>query len=183
MNMKHLIAHQNDDSIARHILILRDRRVMIDKDLAPLYGVTTGNLNKAVTRNRKRFPEDFMFRLTKAEAESLRFQSGSLKRGQHFKYLPYAFTEQGVSMLSAVLNSPKAIDISIKIMRAFVRLRLMMVQNEAVRIAIEGLEKRTDKNERDIQLALSFLKEILFPPEKEIPEKPYRLGFEPPPKK
>jgi hypothetical protein len=118
-----------------------------------------------------------MFRLTKAEAESLRFQFGILKRGQHLKYLPYAFTEQGVSMLSAVLHSPKAVDISIKIMRANVRLRLLIVQHDALRLAIEGLERKTDKNERDIHLALSYLKEILFPPEKEIPAQPGQMGF------
>jgi hypothetical protein len=118
-----------------------------------------------------------MFQLASKEAGSLRFQFGSLKKGQHFRYMPYAFTEQGVSMLSAVLNSPKAVEISLHIMRAFVQLRKMLMGNEALRCAVECLEKRTDKNERDIQLALNFLKEILFPPEKEVPEKPYQMGF------
>ena len=85
--------------IERKILIIRRHKVMIDHDLAALYGVTTGNLNKAVSRNLDRFPEDFMLKLTKEEAYSLRFQFGSLKRGRHAKYLPYAFTEQGVAML------------------------------------------------------------------------------------
>lgn len=101
---------------------------MLDFDLAELYGVTTGNLNKAVKRNIERFPERFMFQLTQSEA--LRFQNGTLnettgktKRGQHFKYMPYAFTEQGVSMLSAVLRSPTAVQVSISIMDAFVAMR------------------------------------------------------------
>jgi len=101
---------------------------MLDFDLAELYGVTTGNLNKAVKRNIERFPQRFMFQL--APAEALRFQSGILneatgktKRGQHFKYMPYAFTEQGVSMLSAVLRSPTAVQVSISIMDAFVAMR------------------------------------------------------------
>lgn len=150
---------------------------MFDKDLSPLYGVTTGNLNKAVQRNIERFPEDFMFQLTKEEADSLRFQSGSLKRGQHSKYLPHVFTEQGVSMLSAVLSSPTAIDISIRIMRAFVKLRSILANNDALRYAIEGLERRVGKNERDIQLAINAIQSILTP--SDPPSKKQRMGFGP----
>ena len=95
------------------IFFIRGQKVILDKDLAHLYGVTTGNLNKAVKRNNERFPEDFMFQLTNAEGDSLRFQIGSLKRGQHLKYLPYAFTEQGVAMLSSVLKSPRAIQVNV----------------------------------------------------------------------
>jgi len=169
---------QDAEVIAAKILMLRGKKVMLDKDLAPLYGVTTGNLNKAVQRNGERFPPDFMFQLTKEEADSLRFQSGSLKRGQHFKYLPFAFTEQGVSMLSAVLNSPVAVDISIRIMRAFVRLRTILVENEALRYAVEGLERRMSKNERDIQIAIKAIQSILTPPAP--PTKKVRMGFVPP---
>ncbi len=114
--------------IQSKIYEIRGQRVMLDFDLAELYGVTTGNLNKAVKRNIERFPERFMFQLTQSEA--LRFQNGTLneitgktKRGQHFKYMPYAFTEQGVSMLSAVLRSPTAVQVSISIMDAFVAMR------------------------------------------------------------
>jgi len=95
--------------IEQVILLLRGQKVILDRDLAALYGVATKNLNKAVTRNQDRFPSDFMFQLTADEASALRFQSGTLKRGQHFKYLPYAFTEQGVAMLSSVLRSPQAV--------------------------------------------------------------------------
>jgi len=139
--------------------------------------VTTGNLNKAVQRNIERFPEDFMFQLSKEEADSLRFQSGSLKRGQHSKYLPYVFTEQGVSMLSAVLSSPVAIDISIRIMRAFVKLRTILANNEALRYAVEGLERRVGKNERDIQIAINAIQSILTPPVP--PKNKKRMGFGP----
>jgi hypothetical protein len=89
------------ENIAQHVFFIGGEKVMLDADLAALYGVTTGNLNKGVKRNLERFPADFMFELTEGEAKSLRFQSGSLKRGPHFKYLPHAFTEQGVAMLSS----------------------------------------------------------------------------------
>jgi len=96
------------EPIEQVILLIRGQRVMLDRDLAALYGVTTGNLNKAVQRNVERFPPDFMFQLTADEAEALSFQFGSLKRGQHFKYLPQVFTQEGVAMLSSVLRSPRA---------------------------------------------------------------------------
>jgi hypothetical protein len=111
------------ERIERSILLIRGQKVMLDRELAALYGVTTGNLNKAVQRNPERFPSDFMFQLTSDEAASLSFQFGSLKQGRHFKYLPYVFTEQGVAMLSGVLRSKQAVQVNVAIMRAFVRLR------------------------------------------------------------
>ena len=170
---------QDTEMIAAKILTLRGRKVMLDKDLAPLYEVTTGNLNKAVQRNIERFPEDFMFQLSKEEFDFLRFQIGIPKRGGT-RYMPYAFTEQGVSMLSAVLNSPVAIDISIRIVRAFVRLRQMITDHEALRLTIEGLEKRVGKNERDIQIAIKAIQSILTPAEP--PKKKVKIGFCPPDK-
>lgn len=114
-------------TIQNRIYEIRGQRVMLDRDLAELYQVTTGNLNKAVKRNIRRFPPDFMFQLTPDEWELLKFQIGILKngRGQHTKYLPYAFTEQGLAMLSGILNSDIAIDVNINIMRAFVAIRRM----------------------------------------------------------
>src|SRR5438552_989493 len=115
--------------VEQKIWEIRDKRVMLDSDLAVLYGVSTGNLNRAVARNIERFPDDFMFRLTKEETailQRLTFQTGSLKRGQHRKYMPYAFTQEGIAMLSSVLRSPRAIRVNIEIMRAFVRLRRMI---------------------------------------------------------
>ena len=115
----------NLQNIQNLIYEVRGVKVMLDKDLAELYHVTTGNLNKAVKRNIRRFPSDFMFQLTKEEWDSLRFQIGILEvgRGKYTKFLPYAFTEQGLAMLSGVLNSNIAIDVNISIMRAFVSLR------------------------------------------------------------
>ena len=115
----------NLQNIQNLIYEIRGVKVMLDKDLAGLYHVTTGNLNKAVKRNIRRFPSDFMFQLTKEEWDSLRFQIGILEvgRGKYTKFLPYAFTEQGLAMLSGVLNSDIAIDVNISIMRAFVSLR------------------------------------------------------------
>ena len=101
------------EAVTEKILNIRWKRVMLDRDLAMLYGVTTGNLNKAVKRNIDRFPEDFMFQLKKEEYNALRFQNGILKRGQHAKYMPYAFTEQDVAMLSSVLRSKKAVQITL----------------------------------------------------------------------
>ena len=115
-------------TIQSKIYEIRGQRVMLDRDLAELYQVTTGNLNKAVKRNIKRFPSDFMFQLTPDEWESLRFQFGILEtgRGKHTKYLPYAFTEQGLAMLSGILNSDTAIQVNINIMRAFVAVRQLI---------------------------------------------------------
>jgi len=172
------------EAINDKIFEIRGVKVMLDKDLAKLYGVTTGNFNKAVKRNNNRFPQDFMFQLTKDEYESLRFQIGISKGRGGRRYLPNVFTEQGVSMLSAVLNTPKAIDISIHIVRAFVRLRQMMFENDALRYAIEGLERRVKKNERDIHLALTVIQQVLMPPPiKKSPKPDKPIGFTPPKKK
>ena len=118
------------EKITSKIYVIRDTRVMLDRDLAELYGVKTKALKQAVLRNITRFPEDFMFELTKEESRSLRSQNVTLKRGQHLKYLPYAFTEQGVAMPSSVLRSPKAIAVNIEIMRTFARMRKLAFSNE-----------------------------------------------------
>ena len=131
--------------IKNKIFQIRGKNVMLDRDLAELYEVTTGNLNKAVRRNIERFPDDFMFQLSKQEADSLRFQSGILKRGQHAKYLPHVFTEQGVAMLSSVLNSKRAALVNIAIMRVFVGLRRMALTHQQLRHKINAMEKKYDK--------------------------------------
>ena len=136
--------------IENKIHIFRGKKVMLDSDLAKLYEVRTKNLNKAVARNAERFPEDFMFQLSKEEAECSRFQFGTLKRGQNIKYLPYAFTEQGVAMLSSVLNSKKAIQVNIQIIRTFYKLREMVVSNKELSRRIDELEKKYDKRFRVI---------------------------------
>ena len=128
------------DNIEPLIKIIRGQQVMLDRDLATLYGVETKRLNEQVKRNIKRFPEDFMFQLTKDEC--LRSQIATLNegRGQHLKYMPYVFTENGVSMLSSVLRSDTAIEVNIRIMRAFVSMRHFMVNNASMFSRLETIE-------------------------------------------
>ena len=135
--------------IEHKIYIFRGKKTMIDSDLAELYGVRTKNLNKAVERNSDRFPEDFMFQLSKEEFEILRFQIGTSRYGGR-RYLPYAFTEQGVAMLSSVLNSKKAIQVNIQIIRTFYKLREMVVNNKELNKRIDDLERKYDKRFRVI---------------------------------
>jgi phage regulator Rha-like protein len=134
------------ERIARSIYFMRGQKVMLDSDLAGLYGVETSNLNKSVKRNAERFPSDFMFRLTREEWENLRFQIGisSLKPYGGRRYLPYVFTEQGVAMLSSVLNSPRAIQVNIAIMRAFVQLREILATHKDLARKLEVMEKKYD---------------------------------------
>jgi hypothetical protein len=153
------------------ILSVRTQKVILDSDLAQLYGVTTGNLNKAVKRNLDRFPDDFMFQLTPEEYESLRFHFGILKRGQHSKYLPYAFTEQGVAMLSSVLRSKRAVQVNIEIMRAFVRLRQILVAHKDLERKLVELEKKYDEQ---FKVVFDAIRALMEPPEK--PRK--KIGFE-----
>jgi hypothetical protein len=133
-------------SIERGILMVRGQRVMLDSDLADLYVVSTKRLNEQVRRNLGRFPADFMFQLTAEEAAALRSHSATLERGRgkHRKYLPYVFTEQGVAMLSSVLNSERAVQVNIEIMRAFVRLREMIATSRDLARRLDELEKRYD---------------------------------------
>jgi hypothetical protein len=143
-----------DETIIRKIYLLRGQKVMLDRDLAELYGIETKVLNQAVKRNAARFPLDFMFRLTNSEAEISRSQIVTLKQGQNIKYLPFAFTEQGVAMLSGVINSPKAIDMNIAIMRAFVETRKLIHGNKKVAEQIKTLFERI--GEHDVQLAAIY---------------------------
>jgi len=132
------------ERIESRIFVTRDQKVMLDADLAALYGVKTKNLVKAVRRNQSRFPEDFMYRLTPAESENLRFQFGTSSFGRWGgrRYLPYAFTEQGVAMLSSVLRSERAVRVNIEIMRAFVRLKRALVSNAELARKIEEVAKK-----------------------------------------
>ncbi|MBU4422137.1 ORF6N domain-containing protein [Patescibacteria group bacterium] len=188
------------ERIISKIYIIRNKKVMLDRDIAELYGVETKNLNKAVKRNLDRFPADFMFQLNKQEMEnwksqfvisnsdqnslrsqfvtlkgtnlkseivtsnsdkdSLRFQIGTLKgRGKHSKYLPYAFTEQGVAMLSGILNSDKAIEVNIQIIRTFTKLRELLATNEELQRKMMQLESRYDSKLKEIFNLLQFLLE------------------------
>jgi phage regulator Rha-like protein len=153
---------------------MRGKKGMLDTDLALLYGIENKQLKRAVRRNIDRFPNDFMFRLTDQEYNSLRCQSGTLKRGAHSKYLPYVFTEHGVAMLSSILNSPKAIKINLQIIRTFIRIRKILATHRALERKIYDLEKKlTDKMKKrfgiyDKQFALVFrafeeIKSLLSP--------------------
>lgn len=158
------------ERIERSILLLRGQKVMLDSDLAELYGVETKALNRAVKRNIARFPEDFMFQLTKEEYDSLRFQFGTLKRGQHPKYLPHVFTQEGVAMLSSVLSSEKAIEVNILIMRAFVKLREMIASNKDLSKRLDELEKKYDTQ---FKIVFDAIRQLMTPPE----PKKKKIGF------
>jgi hypothetical protein len=166
-----------DERIEKSILLIRGHKVLVDRDLATLYGVETKTLNKAVKRNLDRFPDDFMFRLTAQEHAALRFQFGTLKsgRGQHRKYRPYAFTEQGVAMLSSVLNSKRAIDVNIAIMRAFVRLREILSTHKDLARKLDELEKKYDENFR---VVFEAIRQLMTPPK--TSDKKRRIGFHAP---
>jgi hypothetical protein len=149
-----------DEMIIRKIYLVRGMKVMLDKNLAELYGVRTGNLNKAVKRNIKRFPADFMFQLTKEEYANLMFQPGISSWGGSRK-LPYAFTEQGVAMLSGILNSDRAIQVNIVIMRAFVHLRRFLESNHELAERLNVLEKSVTGHDEKIQLIFDTINQLI----------------------
>jgi phage regulator Rha-like protein len=146
------------EKIEQRILLIGGKRVMLDNDLARLYGVETKQLKRAVKRNATRFPEDFMFVLSPQEYRSLRCQIGTLEKGTHSKYLPYAFTEHGILMLSSVLNSERAININIHIMRVFAHLRELMSRHKDLEQRINALEKKYDRKFRSIFEAIRQLR-------------------------
>jgi phage regulator Rha-like protein len=149
------------DLIRSKILLIRNEKVLLDKDLAELYGVEAKQLKRAVRRNLERFPSDFIFILTREEYNSLRSQIGTLKRGGHSKYLPYAFTEQGVAMLSSVLNSQRAIQVNIAIMRAFVEIRKFLYGNDILAQKLKELERKTKKKFTDQQKQINIIFEAI----------------------
>lgn len=172
---KHTVSVIPGSSIDARIYWIRGKRVMLDVDLAELYGVLTKNLNKAVQRNQERFPDDFMFQLTEQEGESLRFQFGTSKKGRGGRrYLPYVFTQDGVAMLSGVLNSPRAIRANILIMRAFTKLREMAATNDLIRQKVDELERKYEKHDKQLAHVFEALRELLEPP-KAPKKKP--IGF------
>jgi len=155
--------------ISQKIFFVRGARVMLDADLARLYGVATKNLNKAVKRNTSRFPSDFMFQLSPKELHSLGFQSGTSKPGRGGRrYVPYAFTEQGVAMLSSVLRSSRAVQVNVAIMRTFVRLREMLTTHEELRRKIDAMEKRYDARFRTVFETIRQMLETPIPAKKPI---------------
>jgi hypothetical protein len=152
--------------ITRTILHLRGQRVLLDAELAALYGVTTKRFNEQVRRNSERFPPDFMFQLTAEEIGSLRSQFATLNtgRGRHRKYLPYAFTEHGAIMAAAILNSPRAIEMSVYVVRAFVQPRTLLSSNRELLHRFAQLEARLDKHDEAIAAILSAIRQLITPP-------------------
>lgn len=152
------------ERLALMVHFIRGEKVMLDSDLATLYGVDTKALNQAVRRNFDRFPQDFMFQLCPRETESLRSQSVTLKQGQHRKYLPYGFTEQGVAMLSSVLRSQRAVEVNIAIMRTFVQLRRLMDSNALLADKIEQLERKYADHDQQFQIVFDAIKSLIAAP-------------------
>ena len=163
------------DSIEQKIILIRGQKVLLDSDLAKLYEIETFNFNKAVKRNLDRFPADFMFQLTKDEAESLRFQIGMSKKSGRGgrRYLPYVFTEQGVAMLSGVLNSKTAVQVNIAIMRAFVKIREILSTHKELASKLTQLEHKTEKHDKEIYIIFEAIRQLMVPPEK----KKRKIGF------
>ncbi|MBI3193174.1 MAG: ORF6N domain-containing protein [Ignavibacteriae bacterium] len=167
------------ERIEQKIFLIRNQKVMLDRDLAELYGVETKVLKQAVRRNINRFPSDFMFQLSKEETEAWfeealgtrsRSQFVTLKRGENIKYQPFAFTEHGILMLSSVLRSERAVAVNIAIMRTFVRLRHMLESNTELARKLEALEKKYDAQ---FKVVFDAIRQLMTPPEK--PKRP--IGF------
>ena len=166
-----------DEIISSKIYFIRDKKIMLDKDLAELYGVITGNLNKAVKRNISRFPEDFMFQLTKDEFDDLIFQIGISSWGGR-RTPPYAFTELGVAMLSGILTSTVAIRVNIQIMRVFARMRKMLETHNAILMKLEQLEKKDIEHDEKIMLIFEYLKQMEMVKKEELDQKNRKpIGF------
>ena len=150
-----------EEFIVGKILLIRNKKVIIDDDLSKLYGVETKQLKRQVRRNLDRFPEDFMFELTRSEYEILRSQFGTFKQGEHSKYLPMAFTEQGVAMLSSVLNSPAAIKVNIEIIRVFTKIREVLTESLNVKLELEHIKKKLMNHDKNIELVFNYLDEMM----------------------
>lgn len=151
-----------DEVFMNKIYVVRGQKVMLDRDLAELYQIETKQLKRQVKRNIERFPEDFMMEMSVQEFENWRRQFGTsnLSDKMGLRYAPYVFTEQGVAMLSSVLNSAKAIQVNIQIIRVFTRIRQMLLDNTEIRLAIEKLEKKTDNNTKNIDVVFQYIDEL-----------------------
>jgi phage regulator Rha-like protein len=163
-----------DEVIMNKIYMIRGQKVMLDRDLAELYGVETKVLKQAVRRNINRFPSDFLFEMSKKELENRRSQIVTSKEDkQGLRYVPFCFTEQGVTMLSCVLNSERAIAVNIQIIRIFTRMREMLLKHKDILLQLEKMERKLGQQDEDIQLIFKYLKQLLNPPQEPRP----RIGF------
>ena len=160
------------ERIEQTILLLRGHKIILDRDLAAMYGVSTRDLNKAVSRNLDRFPDDFMVQLTRAEFNDLKFQFGTSSWGGTRK-LPRAFTEQGIAMLSSVLRSKRAIHVNIAIMRAFVKLREFAASHKTLATKLEQLERKVGGHDGQIRSLFDAIRQLMEPPT----PKSRRIGF------
>jgi len=163
------------EGIAQRIMIIRGQRVMIDEDLAALYGVSTGRFNERVRRSRERFPEDFMFQLTPEEARLLRSQNAISKKGRGGRrYAPYAFTEHGAIMVATVLNSPRAVEASVWVVRAFVKFREALATNRLLLRKLTELEAKVGTHDAELRVIVKALKALMAEPAKK--KKPIGFG-------
>ena len=163
-----------DEVVISKIYLIRNHKVMLDFDLAELYQVETGRLNEQVKRNVDRFPEDFMFQLTSEEWETLRSQIAISKKGRGGRrYAPFAFTEHGVLMLSSVLNSERAIQVNIQIMRIYTKLKGMLMDHKDILLKLEKLEKKVSGHDENFKVVFAYLKELLDPKTEPI----RKIGF------
>jgi hypothetical protein len=162
-----------DEVVMNKILLIRGKKVMVDKDIAELYDVPTKRLNEQVKRNRKRFPEDFMFQLTAAEKEEVVAKCDHLKTLKYSPNLPYVFTEHGAVMLASILNSDRAIEVNIQIVRIFTRMREMLSTHKDILLKLEQLEKQVINHDEQIELIFEYLKQLLGSPQ----EPRIQIGF------
>ena len=160
--MKELVAVE---VIEEKILLIRGQKVMLDRDLAELYGAEVRQLKRQVRRNMERFPGDFMFQLSVEENDSLRRHFGTLKGGEHSKYLPYVFTEQGIAMLSSVLRGKRAVLVNIQIMRVFVKLRKLLLRHKELALQLAQLERRIEEHDEEISVIFDAIRKLTKPPE------------------
>lgn len=182
MQKKDSIILLSDETIANKIYIIRGQKVMLDFDLAELYQVETKRLKEQVKRNIERFPEKYMFVLTKEEAGKIsRSQNATLKQGANIKYLPYAFTEHGVLQLSNILKSTQAIKVSFTIIDVFVKLRDVLTKNTEILLEIEHIKKKLTNHDKNIELVFQYLDELLK--KKQNPTKRTQIGYKLPIKK
>lgn len=176
MANKQTLAILSDDIVVNKIYVIRNQKVMLDSDLAELYGVETKRLNEQIRRNLDRFPEDFMFQLTEMEWDSLRSQFATSKNGRGGRtYLPNVFTEHGVLMLSSVLNSPQAIQVNIQIVRIFTRSRNLLSEHTELKLEIADIKKHLQNHDKNIELVFSYLDKLID--KENQPRK--RIGFKP----
>jgi hypothetical protein len=164
----------SDDIISSKIYLIRKQKVMLDKDLSELYAVETKQLKRQVRRNLERFPQDFMFELSQEEFDNLRSQFGTSSWGGS-RYIPMAFTEQGVAMLSSVLNSPTAIKVNIQIIRVFTKIREMLTDTLSMKLEIEEIKKKLSNHTQNIELVFNYLDELIDKKEKTEPRK--KIGY------